>query len=123
MQQLGQRLRLPGEPFGKRRAAADARRQHLQCNDAVELFLAGFIDRAHAALADQLDDLQLRERSGQAFERGRFGPLAAGLAGIGGDGRRRHEAFGADPLRRIRRDGRAATGTNSMLCRTIHTWL
>ena len=123
MQQLGQRLRFPGEPFGKRGVAADARRQHFQRDDAVELFLARLIDRAHAALADEFGDLQLRERGGQPFERGRFRPLAAGWAGVRGDCRRRHEAFGANPLRRVRRDGRAATGTSSMLCRTIHTCL
>src|ERR1035438_7466354 len=71
MQQLGQRLRLAGEAFGKRGVAPDARWQHLQRDDAVELFLGGFIDRAHADLADELDDLQLRERCRQPFERDR----------------------------------------------------
>ena len=114
---------LAGKSFSKRGVAADVRRQHLQRDDTVELFLAGFIDRAHTALADELDDLQLRECGGQPFERRRFRPLGTGLAGIRGDRRGRHQTFRANPLRRVRRDGYAATGTRSLFCRTIHTCL
>ena len=86
-------------------------------------FCRDFIDRAHTALADEFDNLQLRECGGQSFQRGRFGPLAAGLAGVRSNDRGRHQASGANPLRRIRRNGCAATGTRSLLCRTIHTYL
>ncbi len=70
MEQLSQGLRLPSEALRKGGIATDARRQHLQSDDAVELLLARLIDGAHAALADELKHVQLRERRGEPFKRG-----------------------------------------------------
>ena len=50
----------------KGRIVADARRQDFQGDDAVELLLPRFVNRAHAALADEFQDFQLRETSGQS---------------------------------------------------------
>ena len=55
-------------------AASDCR-QNLQGDEAIELRLAGLEDDAHAALADEFEDLQLRKRGRQFLMRwrGRFG--------------------------------------------------
>lgn len=58
------------ETFGKGRAAS-LRRQDFQGHDAVQLFLASFIDRAHTALTDKFEDFQLWKFRGQFFDFGR----------------------------------------------------
>jgi hypothetical protein len=65
MVQLRQRLGFAGEAFGERRIVADAGRQNFQRHDAIELFLARFVNRAHAAFADEFEDFQLRKQRGQ----------------------------------------------------------
>ena len=62
MIQLGQRLGFAGETFGKRGIIADAGRENLQRDDAVQLFLARLVNRAHAAFADEFEDFQLRKQ-------------------------------------------------------------
>src|SRR5436189_1377668 len=49
------------ETFGEENAAACVDRQDLERHQAVEFGLAGFVDDAHPAHAEQVDDLQLRE--------------------------------------------------------------
>ena len=71
MIQPGQRLGLAGEPFGERRVLPDAGRQDLEGDQAVEFLLAGLIDGAHAALADQFQDFQLGEERRQFRHRRR----------------------------------------------------
>ena len=61
MIELGQRLGLAGEAFREGRIAADAGREDFEGDDAVERLLPGFVDRPHAALADEAQDFQLRE--------------------------------------------------------------
>ena len=68
MIELRQRLGLAGEALGKRGIVADAGRQNFQRDDAVQLFLPRLIDRAHAALADEFEDFELRK-----FQRREFG--------------------------------------------------
>ena len=59
MVQPGQRTRLAGEPLGECFVLADLGRQDFQRHQAVELLLAGLVDRPHAALAQKLEDFQL----------------------------------------------------------------
>jgi hypothetical protein len=61
MIQLCQCPGFTGEPFRKCRIIADPGRKNLQRNDAIELFLSGFVDRTHAALADEFQDFELRK--------------------------------------------------------------
>jgi hypothetical protein len=68
-------------------------RQDLEGDGAVEIRLAGLVDGAHASLADQLQDLELRKAPGQSLGGGRVeafrtveglrGALAGPLAGSG----------------------------------------
>ena len=50
--------------------AADLRRQDLQRHQAVELLLPGLVDRAHAAPADEFQDLQLGKEPGELLDVG-----------------------------------------------------
>ena len=56
---------LPVESLGERRVGPRAVLQELERHAAIQFRLAGFIDDAHPAMAEQLDDLQLRERRPQ----------------------------------------------------------
>ena len=119
MVELGQRLGLAGEAFGKGRVVADARRQDFQGDDAVERLLPGFVDRAHAALADESQDFQLGKRLDQFFgcRRHEPGPTAFSLAVRpdvhAGAQPGFHQARRAQPVRRVRREGLLAAGTYS----------
>jgi hypothetical protein len=75
-----ERLRFVGEPRGKSRFMAHVRRQDFERDQAVELFLPRLIHRAHAALADEFEDFQLRK---QRCEFGDGGRDKAGAAGTG----------------------------------------
>jgi len=61
----GERPGLAGEPLLEGGPARRLGREDLQRDDPVELHLLCPVDRAHAALADQLEDLELRERPRQ----------------------------------------------------------
>ena len=61
----------------------DAGRKNLERNDAVELPLACLVNRAHAALPNQLDDLEWR-----GADRDLFGAICDEL-GVGDDTRQR----------------------------------
>ena len=54
MDQPGQRARFAVEPLGKTRAARGLRRQDFQRHQPVQRRLARLIDRAHAALANEV---------------------------------------------------------------------
>ncbi len=55
----GQRLGFAGEPFGESGVLTNPGRQNLERDDAVEFLLPGFVHRAHAAAADELEDFEL----------------------------------------------------------------
>jgi hypothetical protein len=69
-------------------------REDLEGDKAFEFELAGFINEAHAALAYQFNNFELRESCGNGGERGRRGPRH-GISGVCGNGGLREEAFGA----------------------------
>jgi hypothetical protein len=61
MIEFGQGLGFPSEAFGKGGMLLGFHRQDFQGHDSIQTRLAGFIDHAHAAHAEQFDDFQLRE--------------------------------------------------------------
>ena len=65
MIQAGQRPGFAGETFGKRRVLSGFRWNDLQSHDTVKIFLAGFIDAAHAAAAEEFKDFKLRKVLGE----------------------------------------------------------
>ena len=71
MAEHGHRPGFAGEPLGEGRVLADLRREDLQRHQPVEPLLAGLVDHAHAAPADQFQDLQV-------------GKMGANSAGVGG---------------------------------------
>ena len=60
--QFGQRFGFAGKALGKGGVLADVGREDFKGDNAVEFFLAGFVDGTHAAAADKLDNFQARER-------------------------------------------------------------
>ena len=54
-----------------------SRRQDLEGDEAVERRLPGLVDRAHAALAEQLEDLELQTTSGLQRSAAQTGPPLA----------------------------------------------
>src|ERR1035441_3446449 len=77
--------------------------------------LAGFIDRAHAAPADQLKDFELGKHAGNGLNRGRNeARIPAALASRGGAEARLHQAFRADSLRGVSAQRFPATWTCSL---------
>ena len=71
MIQFRERAGFAGEATGKIQVAARPRRENLQSDEPVQRRLAGFIDRAHAALADEFKNFQLRKKFLQFGERRR----------------------------------------------------
>ena len=107
MTQLGQSFGLAGETFRERGVVPDAGRENFQRDKAVELFLARLVNRAHAAFADQFENLQLREqrrefRDGRRIERRPF------RVGHGVDRSLRQETSGTKPAQRRILQRRAA---------------
>src|SRR5688500_2906569 len=82
MIQPGQRSRLARESFREGRLAADLGWKNLQGHATIERLLPGEVNRAHAALAEELFNLQQREQRRQLGWRGRREP-AAGRRRIG----------------------------------------
>ena len=123
MIELGQRLGLASEALRKGRIAADAGRENLEGDDAVERLLPGFVDSPHATLANEAENIQFGERLHQFIgcRRHKPGPSTFGLA-VRSDVHAGaqpgfHEARRAQPVRSIRRERLLATRT--YLCR-IH---
>ena len=104
----GQRAGLAIEPLGKTRPARGLGRQDFQRDQPVQRGLAGLIDRAHAALADESENLQLRKQARHLLQAGR----------LEGHGLRRRPGFRAlfeqagraKPLQRAAGQRRAALG-------------
>ena len=71
MVQAGQGAGFAVEPLGKAGVACCGRRQDLQRHQPVQGRLPGLIDRAHAALADELKDFELGEQLGDLRHRRR----------------------------------------------------
>ena len=65
--QLGEGARLAGEALGKGRVGGHVAGEDLERHDPIERTLAGLVDDAHAALADQLEDLEVGEGGGEFF--------------------------------------------------------
>ena len=126
MVQPGQRPGLAGEPLGERRVLRRVGRDHLERHDPVEVLLPGLIDRAHAAAAEQLQDLELRESAAarsahspagrrlRAGGRRRHGHAVGRVDGSVAGQAARHQTGRAEPLRRIGRQRRAALRAESL---------
>src|SRR5205085_11733542 len=69
MHEPGQRPCFTVDSFGKSGGAGHTRRQDFQGDEAIQSALAGLIDRAHAAFADQGNDFELREKLAEIFGR------------------------------------------------------
>jgi hypothetical protein len=93
-----------GESLGKCRIATEFRREDLQGDDAVEARLADLVNKTHAALADQFDHFPLRKRGGDFLQWWRAVAMSGWLLGIA------EQAGGAEPARRVGRDGNVAGG-------------
>lgn len=68
MVQLGERTRLLRETSGEARIGIEPRTQDFQRDDTIEVALSGAIDRPHAALAEEIEDLE-RGKLGREFGR------------------------------------------------------
>jgi hypothetical protein len=95
---------LAQEALGEVRVRGERDGQELQRDQPVEMRLPGLEDEAHAARAEQAEDLELRKRGADRVKRRR---LAAGR-GVGGRGGPAEGAARAEALRGIGRDGGAA---------------
>ena len=71
MAEHGHRPGLAGEPLGEGGVLADLGREDFQRHEPVEPLLPGLVDHAHAAAADQLQNLQIGEIGRQFGRRGR----------------------------------------------------
>src|SRR5262249_34930703 len=100
---------------------APLRRQDLERDEPVELDLPGLVDGAHAALAEQGEDLHLRKEAGQLGRR-RRDERTGGLASMGVAPRRGGEgaaqggvekAAGTQPFGRVVGQDRAALGAKA----------
>ena len=104
--QLPEHAGLAGETLGERGIARQLGREDFQRDDAIQRGLARFIDKAHAALADERFDFELGKGGGDFRERWRGATGGRGLVRIAQDAR------GAEAARRIGRDGGFADGTD-----------
>ena len=76
MVQAGEGPGFAGKAIGERGILFAARGEEFQGDHPVQRFLPCFEDDAHAALTDQFDDLELRKRGGDGFNRRRGGPVS-----------------------------------------------
>jgi hypothetical protein len=129
MIQLGERLGFARETFGECGISANSRRQDFQRDNAIQLLLACFVNRTHAAFADEFEQFQLRKQRRQfgngwwrerrlfAFGngvRGRAHFEQAGGAKSGErTGRKRRAALRASGLGRMVRDHFRSTHTQT----------
>ena len=108
MAELCQRSAFAGEALGKRRVRSQLPREDFQCGHSIQMRLAHFIHAPHAARADELEDLELREGPHHIRIRRRGRRIAEHHGGLHG---LLHEAARAHALRGTGGDGRAAAGT------------
>lgn len=59
--------------FGEAWIVIEAGQQDFQCEQGVDLRLADFVNYAHTAAADAFEDIELRERGLNFFQRGNSG--------------------------------------------------
>jgi hypothetical protein len=79
--------------------------EDFQCDHPVEIPMAGFVNGAHPALAEQFENFEVREVPGD-FCRGNRGPfLFRGIGGITGLAAKAdlHQALGAETFGCVRR--------------------
>ena len=69
MVELRKRFGFAGKAIGKPGVEADIGRENLDGDEAIERLLPGFVDRAHAALTKQFQNLQLRKERRELFGR------------------------------------------------------
>jgi hypothetical protein len=67
---------------GKRLIGCERLREDFKGDEAVEGFLTALVNGSHAALSDELDDLKVRESTGDFFERGRRRGVGSSLGGL-----------------------------------------
>ena len=108
MTELGERAGFAGEPFGEIQVAAGTRREDFQRDETVQRWLARLIDRAHAALADEFKDFELRKKFCQIGDRGRSERRRAGRRAAFSRDAALQQAGRAKPFRHIRFQFRAA---------------
>ena len=104
MIQPRQQAAFAGKPFGKRRDPPPALRENFWRDESFQSLLPGLEDKAHAALADQFEDFELRKRSPQfppALARGWAFPPSVGIDALD------EHALGTKPLRAPRRESSA----------------
>ena len=65
--QFGQRPGFPGKALGEAGSGSSLRRQDLQGDDAVEVRLPRLVNGAHATLADEFQDCELRKVLGEVL--------------------------------------------------------
>jgi len=110
---------LDGEPLREARLLAEFRRQDLERDAAVELPLSRLVDGTHAALADQPDDLEILGERVEALD-ARWRPPGRVRRGFGLHARL-EEAAGAETLRRVGPERRAALRTGTLPRRPYHS--
>ncbi len=115
-----------GESFGEGGIVADARRQYLERNETIQLFLARLINSsAHAAFADERQEFELRKQWREFGDGGRDERRLLAVRDRVRRRARREQAGGAKPIQRLRREVRAALRTGSghagFCFRHVHT--
>ncbi len=83
-------------------SSATSRRQDLQRHQPVQLLLPGLVDDAHAALAEEFQDLQLGKLPAQRFQQRRAEPAGRRLG--------RGDRFGSSRIGRPRLVDRGGNG-------------
>jgi hypothetical protein len=84
--QSGEHPAFAVETLGEVRIAGQPVGQQLERHEPVEMRRAGFEDKAHAAPADEFEDLELRKRGGDTFPRRDFRRGRGWHSGLGGRG-------------------------------------
>jgi len=127
MGQFGQRARFAIEALGETNIVRRPWGQNLQCNHPVQRRLSGFIYRAHAAMAQDLDDFKLRKKRREFLDRWRHeSGSACGVPGLrrAATGKTRfHQAFRAKALRGVGRQLSTARRTCSIGTHFVHPLL
>jgi hypothetical protein len=102
MVQGGQGAGFPGESSGERLVTGERFGKNLERDKAIELRLPGLEDATHPALADQFEDLQLREGGRHRLNRrSRWPAETASLSGVGRCRRPQQQAPGTKALGRV----------------------
>lgn len=122
MVEAGEDAGFAHETLGEVRIGAELPGEKLEGDFAAEMKLAGFIDIAHAAAADEFEDLELREDGPELVDGGDVTQTGAGQVGGGCSAGRGvgQDAFRAEAAWGIGRDGGLAFRTN-FLCIGSHT--